>query len=73
MAPVVAGARPRPQPPLAALITIAYAVTDELHQTTVDGRHGSPVDVLIDSAGVALAMLAVHVHGRRRRSDSVAA
>ncbi len=56
-----------------ALIAIAYAVTDELHQTTVDGRHGSPVDVLIDSAGVALAMLAVHVHGRRRRSDSVAA
>ena len=56
-----------------ALIAIAYAVTDELHQTTVDGRHGSPVDVLIDSAGVALAMLAVHIHGRRRPSDSVAA
>ena len=33
-----------------ALIAIAYAVTDELHQTTVEGRHGSPVDVLIDSA-----------------------
>ena len=58
---------------IAVLITIAYAVADELHQTTVDGRHGSPVDVLIDSAGVALAMLAVHVHDRRRRSDSVAA
>ena len=51
------------------LIAIAYAVTDELHQTTVEGRVGSPVDVLIDSAGVALAMLAA----RRARSGSVAA
>ena len=42
----------------AAAIAIGYAITDELHQTTVDGRHGSPVDVLIDSTGVALAFLA---------------
>lgn len=52
---------------LPALIAVAYAVTDELHQTTVEGRHGSPVDVLIDTAGVALAMLAA----RRVRSGSV--
>ena len=51
-----------------ALIAIAYAITDELHQTTVDGRVGSPVDVLIDSAGVALAVLVA----RRARSGSVA-
>ena len=51
-----------------ALIAIAYAVTDELHQTTVEGRVGSPVDVLIDSAGVALAVLVA----RRARSGSVA-
>ena len=38
----------------------------------VDGRVGSPVDVLIDSAGVALAMLAMRVRARRRHSDSVA-
>jgi VanZ family protein len=38
-------------------IAVAYAVTDELHQTFVDGRHGSPVDVLIDSAGAGLAAL----------------
>jgi VanZ family protein len=53
---------------LPALIAIAYAVTDELHQTTVDGRVGSPVDVLIDSVGVALAVLVA----RRARSDSLA-
>ena len=55
-----------------ALIAIAYAITDELHQTRVEGRHGTPVDVLIDATGMALAMLAVHVRARRRRSDSVA-
>jgi VanZ family protein len=52
---------------LPAAIAIGYAITDELHQTTVEGRVGSPVDVLIDSAGVALAMLAA----RRARSGSV--
>ena len=54
---------------LPALIAIAYAVTDELHQTAVDGRVGSPVDVLIDAAGVALAVFLA----RRARSGSVAA
>ncbi len=43
----------------AAAIAVLYAVSDELHQTTVDGRVGSPVDVLIDAAGVALAWLAL--------------
>ena len=52
---------------LPALIAVAYAITDELHQTTVEGRVGSPVDVLIDSAGVALAILAA-----RARSGSLA-
>ena len=52
---------------LPALIAIAYAVTDELHQTTVEGRVGSPLDVLIDSAGVGLAILAT-----RARSGSLA-
>ena len=56
---------------LPAAIAIGYSITDELHQTTVEGRHGSPVDVLIDSAGVALAILAARARARRR-SDSVA-
>jgi len=41
----------------AALITLAYAATDEWHQTFVTGRHGSPVDWLIDATGVAIAAL----------------
>jgi VanZ family protein len=50
----------------AAAIAIAYACTDEFHQTFVAGRHGSPVDVLIDSAGVALAALLRQGWLRRR-------
>jgi VanZ family protein len=47
----------------AALIAIAYAISDEYHQSFVEGRHGSPIDVLIDCAGVALA---IALHARRR-------
>jgi VanZ family protein len=50
----------------AAAIAIGYAVTDELHQTTVEGRHGSPVDVLVDSAGVAIAHLTAARLAQRR-------
>jgi len=41
--------------PLAAAIAVAYACTDELHQHFVSGRHASPLDVVIDGAGAALA------------------
>src|SRR5262245_18546381 len=34
----------------AVLIAIAYAATDELHQTFVETRVGTPRDVLIDAA-----------------------
>jgi VanZ family protein len=47
----------------AVAITLAYAASDEFHQTFVEGRHGTPVDVLIDAAGVAIA---VGIHSRRR-------
>jgi VanZ family protein len=40
---------------VAFAIASAYAVTDEFHQTFVEGRHGTPVDWLIDTAGAALA------------------
>ena len=41
----------------AFLLASGYAATDEYHQTFVDGRHGSPVDWAIDSAGAALMAL----------------
>jgi VanZ family protein len=40
----------------AVAIGIAYAVTDEVHQTFVSGRHGAAYDVLIDTAGVLLGV-----------------
>ena len=41
----------------AFLTGVAYAATDELHQYFVRGRHGAPIDVVIDAAGVALGVL----------------
>jgi VanZ family protein len=35
---------------------VAYAITDEIHQAFVPGRLGSPVDVAIDAAGVAVGI-----------------
>jgi VanZ family protein len=43
--------------PLAVLLGSAYAVTDEVHQAFVSGRHGSPLDWLIDTAGVVAGVV----------------
>jgi VanZ family protein len=43
----------------ALALGLAYAVTDEIHQHFVSGRHASPVDVLIDTAGVAIGIFLV--------------
>ena len=43
----------------ALLVGIAYAATDELHQHFVAGRHGSPVDVLIDTVGLLIGTVLV--------------
>lgn len=41
--------------PAAILISLVYAMSDEYHQSFVEGRVGSPVDVAIDTAGIAMA------------------
>jgi VanZ family protein len=56
---------PRRAALLAFALASAYAVTDELHQTFVDGRHGNALDWLIDSAGAAAVALKL---GARERS-----
>jgi VanZ family protein len=40
-------------------LTVAYAASDEVHQLFVRGRHGSPVDVAIDSLGALIGLAAV--------------
>jgi VanZ family protein len=41
----------------AAALSLAYAASDEVHQSLIEGRHGTPVDVAIDSFGIAAACL----------------
>jgi VanZ like protein len=43
---------------------VGYAITDELHQHFVPGRAARPLDVLIDSAGVALGIAVWRRFGR---------
>jgi VanZ family protein len=62
-------ARALPSTLAAVALGVLYAITDELHQTLVRGREGSPRDVLIDAvgvlAGVALVRRVAVVRGRR--------
>jgi VanZ family protein len=51
---------------VALALGILYAVSDEVHQAFVPGRAGSPVDVAIDAAGVALGVVVWHVLRSRR-------
>jgi VanZ family protein len=56
------------RPWVAAAIAVAYAGTDEYHQTFIQGRHGTPVDVAIDTAGVAVAWGLVRARAARPAS-----
>ena len=51
----------------AVLISLAYACSDEFHQTFVRGREGTPRDVLIDAVGMAIAALLI---GMRRSAPT---
>ena len=42
---------------LSNLFSILYAISDEFHQTFVEGRDGNIVDVLIDSSGALVGIL----------------
>jgi VanZ family protein len=53
----------------ALIISVAYAITDEFHQSLVPLRHPKVSDVLIDTVGIALALL--FIWGRERLHDSV--
>lgn len=52
---------------LAVALSLAYGVTDELHQSLVPGRVSTPSDVALDGLGAALAMgLCLSLAGVRR-------
>lgn len=43
----------------ALVFSILYAIGDEYHQTFVNSRVGSPIDILVDSAGIVIAGIAI--------------
>jgi VanZ family protein len=53
------------RPGLAVALGALYAVSDEVHQSLVRGRHGAWYDVLIDTVGVTIGVL-VWQRARRR-------
>jgi VanZ family protein len=44
-------------PVAGVVVATLYAVTDEVHQLFVEGRHGAPLDVGIDAAGALAGVL----------------
>lgn len=46
-------------------VSILYAVSDEIHQSFVPGRTGTPIDVSIDAVGASLAALVIRRRERR--------
>jgi VanZ family protein len=57
----------------AALVAFAlsslYALSDEFHQSYVEGRHGTVVDWAIDSAGAAVVALRLGYEAHRRAAS----
>ncbi len=47
---------------LAFLSSVLYAISDEIHQAFVPGRHARITDVLIDTVGILLALWMVHLY-----------
>ncbi len=40
-------------------LTVLYSISDEWHQSFVSGRSGQPMDVVIDTVGVIIGLLAM--------------
>lgn len=51
----------------AIVISFLYAIGDEFHQSFVEGRDSDPVDVLVDSLGIAAAAIVIERWWWRRR------
>lgn len=57
---------------MALIMALLFALSDEYHQSFVEGRTSSLRDVLIDGGGatVALTLVGLHSSNSRSRSDS---
>ncbi len=57
---------------LAWIFSILYAITDEIHQKFVPGRHPSPLDVLLfDNLGALIALTLSYFYLRRSEISRV--
>jgi VanZ family protein len=56
---------------IAGVLSVAFAMSDELHHHYVPGRTGSPVDVLIDVVGIMVGLIIFHYYQRKNQSSSV--
>jgi VanZ family protein len=45
---------------VAAAVAVLYAISDEFHQSFVEGRDSDPWDALVDTLGVATALTIVY-------------
>ena len=52
---------------IALIISIVYAVSDELHQTFISGRSGEVRDVIIDSLGSLTGIYLYYLYNKIRR------
>jgi VanZ family protein len=53
----------------AFVLAVAYACTDEWHQTFVRARHGSPIDVGIDAIGALIGLTLLSRTQRSARNE----
>jgi VanZ family protein len=53
---------------VAAAISFAYAISDELHQSFVSGRDADPLDLVVDGLGIAAAIWLLSTRRTRRRA-----
>ncbi len=55
---------------LALLMAVLFALSDEFHQSFVEGRTSSLVDVMIDTAGAAVALTFAVIYSSNSNSKS---
>ena len=55
---------------MALLMAVLFSLSDEFHQSFVQGRHSSLRDVLIDTAGAATALFFGSLYSSNSRSSS---
>lgn len=64
------GIEPRQAMYFAITLTAAYALSDELHQAFIPGRHPSGIDIGLDFAGAATFALSYRAYHHRTNSSS---